>query len=57
MKRISGETGLSVLNIFDTQNLKYANLKNINLGQDLGTVKVYSDAVPFTPILFLKVVF
>ena len=56
-KHFSGETGLSVLNIFDTQNLKYANLKNIRLSPDLGTVKVYSDAVPFTPILFLKVVF
>lgn len=57
IKRLSGETGLSVLNIFDTQNLKYANLKNINISSEIGTVKVYSDAVPFTPILFLKVVF
>ncbi|MFA9388202.1 MAG: TonB-dependent receptor domain-containing protein [Prolixibacteraceae bacterium] len=57
LKHLSGETGLSVLNIFDTQNLKYANLKNIHISQDIGTVKIYSNAVPFTPILFLKLVF
>lgn len=56
-KKFSGETGLSVLNVFDTQNLKYANLKNIFINQEIGAVKIYSDAVPFTPILFLKVVF
>ncbi|MBN2262362.1 MAG: TonB-dependent receptor, partial [Prolixibacteraceae bacterium] len=31
--KLNGETGLSVLNVFDTYNLKYANLKNINLTQ------------------------
>jgi hypothetical protein len=51
------ETGLSILNVLDTQNLKYANLKNITISQEVGSVKVYSNAVPFTPILFLKVVF
>ncbi len=56
-KRFSGELGFSVLNVFDTQNLKYANFKNIQLTQELGDVRVYSDAVPFTPILFLKMVF
>lgn len=53
----SGELGASVLNLFDTKNLKYANFKNIQLTPELGDVRVYSDAVPFTPILFLKLVF
>lgn len=56
-KRFNAETGLSILNIFDSQNLKYANIKNIKINQDIGSIKVYSDAVPLTPILFLKMVF
>jgi hypothetical protein len=56
-KHFSGEIGFSVLNLFDTQNLKYANLKNIQLTPQLGDIRVYSDAAPFTPTLFLKIVF
>ncbi len=56
-KRLNGEVGLSVLNVFDTQNLKYANLRNIKLSQDFGDIRIYSDAAPFTPVLFLKLVF
>ncbi len=56
-KRFSGEVGLSILNLFDTQNLKYANLKTIQLSPELGNIQVYSNAVAFTPILFLKLVF
>jgi hypothetical protein len=48
------ETGFSVLNIFNTENLKYQNLININLTRNLGEVKIYTGAVPFTPTLFLK---
>lgn len=56
-RHFSGEVGLSVLNLFDTQNLKYSNLRNFQLTQDLGNIRVYSNAVPFTPSLFLKLVF
>jgi len=56
-KRFSGEVGLSILNLFNTQNLKYANLKNIQLTPELGDIRVYSDAAPFTPTIFLKIVF
>ncbi len=56
-KRFSGEFGVSVMNLFDTQNLKYNNLKNIQLTPDLGDVRVYSDAARFTPTVFLKLVF
>lgn len=56
-KRFTGEIGLSILNLFNTQNLKYANLKNIQLTPELGDIRVYSDAAPFTPTLFLKIVF
>ncbi len=56
-KQINGELGLSVLNVFDTQNLRYANLKIFRLTSDLGDFRVYSSSVPFTPVLFLKMVF
>lgn len=56
-KRFSGELGVSVMNLFDTQNLKYNNLKNIQLTPELGDVRVYSDAARFTPTIFLKLVF
>lgn len=55
--KLNGETGLSVLNLFDTYNLKYANLKNINIAQNVGSVKIFTGAVPFTPVLFLKMTF
>ena len=54
---VNGEIGLSILNLFDTQNLRYANLKNFQLTKDLGNFKVYSSSVPFTPVLFLKLVY
>jgi hypothetical protein len=56
-KRFSGEFGVSVTNLFDTQNLKYNNLKNIQLTPELGDVRVYTDAARFTPTIFLKLVF
>ena len=56
-KRLSGEVGFSVLNVLNTQNLKYSNLRNFQLSQELGDIRIYSNAVPFTPTLFLKLVF
>ena len=56
-KHLSGEIGLSVLNVLNTQNLKYSNLRNFQLTQELGGIRVYSNAVPFTPTVFLKLVF
>jgi hypothetical protein len=50
------EIGISILNLFNTQNLKYANLKRIKITQEIGSISVYSNAVPFTPTLFLKIV-
>jgi hypothetical protein len=56
IKHVTGELGFSVLNVFDTQNLRYVNLKTFRLSSDLGDFRVYSSAVPFTPVLFLKLV-
>jgi hypothetical protein len=49
------ETGFSILNVFNTENIRYQNLINVNLARNLGSVKIYSGAVPFTPTLFLKI--
>jgi hypothetical protein len=57
LKKFNGETGFSILNLFDTHNLKASNLKNIFVTNELGSVKIYTDAVPFTPTLFFKMVF
>lgn len=49
------ETGFSILNVLNTENIRYQNLINVNLARNLGSVKIYSGAVPFTPTLFLKI--
>ena len=54
---IRGETGFSILNVMDTQNLKYSNIRNIKIDNTIDPVRIYSDAVAFTPILFLKLQF
>lgn len=52
-KKYALETGLSILNLFNTQNLKTGNLNRIPTEQ-LGALSIYSQAVPFTPTLFFK---
>lgn len=47
------ETGISILNLFDTQNLKTDNLQRIPTEQ-LSTLNIYSQAVPFTPTVFFN---
>ncbi|WP_170111442.1 TonB-dependent receptor domain-containing protein [Mangrovibacterium marinum] len=51
------EFGVSVLNIFDRKNLSYNHLRSINLSPEFNVVKVYTNAVPLTPTIFLKIVF
>lgn len=52
-KRYSLETGISILNLFNTQNLKINNLERIPTEQT-GSLNIYNQAVPFTPTLFLN---
>ena len=56
-KKMDSETGISVLNLFNTQNLNYNNVKSRYISDMYDPVNFYSNAVPFTPTLFLKVVF
>lgn len=52
-KKYALETGLSILNLFDTQNLKLENLRRIPTEQT-NTLNIYNQTVPFTPTVFLN---
>jgi hypothetical protein len=52
-RRLKGEAGLSVLNVLNTQNIKYANFERVAANQT-NSINIYSEAIPFTPALYLK---
>jgi hypothetical protein len=56
LKKFNGEAGLSVMNVLDADNVKYSSFERIPLDQ-LNTVYVNTDSMPFTPLVFLKVNF
>jgi len=56
IKKISGETGLSILNLLNRQNVRYPNLKKIDI-KEYGNFSVYTQSLPFTPSLFLQIKF
>lgn len=53
-KNLKTELGISVLNVFNTENIKYSSLRKATV-DDISLVGVYVDAVPFTPTLFFKI--
>jgi len=53
-RKVVGEVGLSILNLLDTQNLKYENFERIPAIQT-NSINIYSEAIPFTPALYLKI--
>lgn len=53
-RRVKGEVGLSVLNVMNTQNIKYANFERV-LNTQTNSVNIYSEAIPITPALYLKI--
>lgn len=55
-KRIKVETGVSVLNLLNYENIKYENITQIPTHEN-NTVNVYSGATPFTPTVFFNVSF
>ncbi|MCF6356330.1 MAG: TonB-dependent receptor [Draconibacterium sp.] len=50
--RLFGKIGISVLNVLNQQNIKYTNLRRVENG-DTELINIHSEAVPFTPTLFL----
>jgi hypothetical protein len=51
---INGQLGLSVLNVLNQPNIKYSNLRRVETDTS-EIINIHSEAVPFTPTLFLKI--
>ncbi|MFN8257916.1 MAG: hypothetical protein U0W24_19625 [Bacteroidales bacterium] len=51
-----GETGISILNVLNTENIKINSFERIPLTQ-ISSVKIAWPAVPFTPSVFIKLYF
>ena len=51
--KVAGETGISVLNLFDSQNIRYTNFEKVPVDQST-TLNIYSEAVPFSPRVSLR---
>lgn len=51
--KVAGETGLSVLNLFNSQNIRYSNFEKVPVDQST-SLNIYSEAVPFSPRLSLR---
>ena len=54
--KVKTELGISILNVFDTENIKYSNLRSTTV-DDINLVNIYTDAVPFTPAVFFELEF
>ena len=55
-KKMRMETGFSILNVLNHENIKYSNLVKIPTS-DNSTLGVYAEAVSFSPSLFLNISF
>ena len=53
-RKIKSEVGISVLNVLNTNNIKYSNLRRATV-DEINLVGIYAEAVPFTPAVFLKI--
>ncbi len=56
LKSVRIEAGISILNLFNRENIKFTNVTQIPV-EDSNSVSIYSEALPFTPALFLNVRF
>ncbi len=52
-RRLKGEIGLSILNVLNTENIKYANFEKVATTQT-NSVNIYSESIPLTPALYFK---
>ncbi len=56
LKRVKIEAGISILNLFNRENIKFTEVTQIPV-EDSNSVSIYSEALPFTPAIFLNVRF
>jgi hypothetical protein len=54
IKGISGETGISILNVLNSKNIRYSNFEKIPVDQT-SSIHIYSEAVPFSTRFSLKI--
>jgi hypothetical protein len=52
-KKLKGEIGLSVLNVLNTENIKYESFEKIPNNQT-NDINIYTEAMPITPALYFK---
>lgn len=50
------ELGISILNLLNTENIKYSNFIRVPNAQS-GSITVHAEAVPFTPTIYLNISF
>ena len=53
-RKVKGEVGISLLNVLNTENLKYSSFERIPVNQTKD-INIFSGAIPFTPTLYLKI--
>jgi len=51
--KVAGETGISILNLFDSQNIRYSNFEKVPVDQAT-SLNIYAEAVSFSPRLSLR---
>ena len=51
--KVSCETGLSFLNLFNSKNIRYSNFERVPVDQST-SLNIYSQAVPFSPRLSIR---
>lgn len=55
-KKVNLDAGVSVLNVLNTENIRYSNFTRIPT-DETNTISLYSEAVPLTPTIFLSIYF
>jgi len=55
-RKIHLDAGVSVLNVLNRENIRYANYTRIPTDETT-SISLYAEAVPFTPTLFLNIYF
>ncbi len=51
--KVFGETGISLLNLFDSKNIRYSNFERVPIDQST-SLNIFSEAVPFSTRLSLR---
>jgi len=57
LKKMKLEAGISILNVFNHENIKLTNITQIPTTDEQSTLNIYSEAIPFTPTIFLNISF